>query len=55
MSLPNEYVIEEIVKNIDDVVVYRADHPIHGPCQRNFSKKPDNAFIKKASKCVNCR
>jgi len=30
MSLPNEYVIEEVVKNIDDVVVYRADHPIHG-------------------------
>ena len=30
MPLPNEYVIEEVIKNIDDVVVYRADHPIHG-------------------------
>ncbi len=30
MSLPNEYVIEEVVKNMDDVVIYRADHPIHG-------------------------
>jgi len=30
MSLPNDYVIEEVVKNIDDIAVYRADHPIHG-------------------------
>jgi serine/threonine protein kinase len=30
MSLPNEYVIEEVVRNIDDIAVYRADHPIHG-------------------------
>lgn len=30
MPLPNEYVIEKVIKNIDDVVVYRADHTIHG-------------------------
>ncbi|MHC4159735.1 MAG: serine/threonine-protein kinase [Planctomycetota bacterium] len=30
MSLPSEYIIEDVVKSIDDLVVYRADHPIHG-------------------------
>lgn len=30
MSLPSEYVIEDAVRSIDDVIVYRADHPIHG-------------------------
>ena len=30
MPLPDEYIIEEVVRNIDDVIVYRADHPIHG-------------------------
>ena len=30
MSLPNEYVIEDAIKSIDDVIVYRASHPIHG-------------------------
>ena len=30
MPLPSEYVIEDAVKSIDDVIVYRAVHPIHG-------------------------
>jgi hypothetical protein len=30
MSLPNEYVIEEAVRHLEGVVVYRANHPIHG-------------------------
>ena len=30
MSLPSEYVIEDAIRNIDDVIVYRANHPIHG-------------------------
>ncbi|MHC4266749.1 MAG: hypothetical protein ACYSUK_12590 [Planctomycetota bacterium] len=30
MSLPSEYTIEDAVRSIDDVVVYRANHPIHG-------------------------
>lgn len=30
MSLPSEYVIEDAVGSIDDVIVYRANHPIHG-------------------------
>ncbi|MHC4616843.1 MAG: serine/threonine-protein kinase [Planctomycetota bacterium] len=30
MALPGEYVIEDAVRSIDDVIVYRANHPIHG-------------------------
>ncbi|MHC4622555.1 MAG: hypothetical protein ACYS4W_01495 [Planctomycetota bacterium] len=30
MPLPSEYVIEDAVRSIDDVIVYRANHPIHG-------------------------
>ena len=30
MSVPSEYVIEDAVRNIDDIIVYRANHPIHG-------------------------
>ena len=30
MSLPSEYVIEDAVGSIDDVIIYRANHPIHG-------------------------
>ena len=30
MSLPAEYVIEDAVRSIDEVIVYRANHPIHG-------------------------
>ena len=30
MSLPSEYVIEDAVRSIDEVIVYRATHPIHG-------------------------
>jgi hypothetical protein len=30
MSLPSEYSIEDAFRSIDDVVVYRANHPIHG-------------------------
>jgi hypothetical protein len=30
MSLPSEYVIEDVVRSIDDIIVYRANHPIHG-------------------------
>ncbi|MHC4478951.1 MAG: hypothetical protein ACYTEL_25265 [Planctomycetota bacterium] len=29
MSLPSEYVIEDVVGGADDVIVYRANHPIH--------------------------
>lgn len=29
MPLPSEYVIEDALRSIDDVIVYRADHPIH--------------------------
>ena len=30
MPVPSEYVIEEAVRSIDDIIVYRAEHPIHG-------------------------
>ena len=30
MSLPAEYIMEDAVRSIDEVIVYRADHPIHG-------------------------
>ncbi|MHC4192540.1 MAG: hypothetical protein ACYS8I_09080 [Planctomycetota bacterium] len=30
MPVPSEYVIEEPVRSIDDIIVYRAEHPIHG-------------------------
>jgi hypothetical protein len=30
MPLPSEYVIEDAVRSIDDVIVYSATHPIHG-------------------------
>lgn len=30
MALPAEYVIQDAVRSIDDVIVYRAEHPIHG-------------------------
>lgn len=30
MSLLNEYVVADAVRSIDDVIVYRAEHPIHG-------------------------
>jgi len=30
MALPSEYVVEDAVRSIDDVIVYRANHPIHG-------------------------
>ena len=30
MSLPAEYVIEDAVRSIDEVIVHRASHPIHG-------------------------
>jgi hypothetical protein len=30
MSLPAEYVIEDAVRTTDDLIVYRASHPIHG-------------------------
>ncbi|MHC4462257.1 MAG: hypothetical protein ACYS8Y_03870 [Planctomycetota bacterium] len=30
MPLPSEYVIEDAVRSIGDVIVYRANHPIHG-------------------------
>ena len=30
MPLPSEYVIEDAVRSIDEVIVYRAEHPIHG-------------------------
>ena len=30
MALPAEYVIEDAVRSIDEVIVYRANHPIHG-------------------------
>jgi serine/threonine protein kinase len=29
MSLPSEYVIEDAVRSIEDIIVYRANHPIH--------------------------
>lgn len=31
MPLPSEYVIEDAVRSIDEVIVYRGEHPIHGP------------------------
>jgi len=30
MSLPNEYVIENAIGSIGDIIIYRAEHPIHG-------------------------
>jgi len=30
MAIPNEYTIEGVVRKINNMVVYRADHPIHG-------------------------
>ncbi len=30
MPLPSEYVIEDAVRSIDEVIVYRGEHPIHG-------------------------
>jgi hypothetical protein len=30
MPVPSEYVTEEAVRSIDDIIVYRAEHPIHG-------------------------
>ena len=30
MPVPSEYVIEEAVRSIEDIIVYRAEHPIHG-------------------------
>lgn len=30
MSLPSEYVIGDALRSIDDMIVYRAEHPIHG-------------------------
>lgn len=29
MSLPSEYIIKEALRSIDDVIIYRAEHPIH--------------------------
>jgi hypothetical protein len=30
MSLPSDFVIEDAVGSIGDLIIYRADHPIHG-------------------------
>ncbi len=30
MSLPSEYVIENAIGSIGDIIIYRAEHPIHG-------------------------
>jgi hypothetical protein len=30
MALPSEYVMEDAVRSINEVIVYRASHPIHG-------------------------
>jgi serine/threonine protein kinase len=30
MPVPSEYVIEEAVRSIEDIIIYRAEHPIHG-------------------------
>ena len=30
MSLPIEFLIEDAIRSIGDVIVYRAEHPIHG-------------------------
>ena len=30
MSLPSEYVIGDALRSMDDMIVYRAEHPIHG-------------------------
>ena len=30
MSLPSEFVIENAIRSIGDIIIYRAEHPIHG-------------------------
>lgn len=30
MSLPSEYALGDALRSIDDIIVYRAEHPIHG-------------------------
>jgi hypothetical protein len=50
MSLPSEYVIEDAVRSIDDVIVYRANHPIHGKVnvyQPDGALPPDLARVVK--------
>ncbi|MHC4483052.1 MAG: hypothetical protein ACYSW4_05850 [Planctomycetota bacterium] len=50
MSLPSEYVIEDAVRSIDDVIVYRANHPIHGKVnvyQPDDALPPDLARVVK--------
>lgn len=52
MSLPSEYVIEDVVRSIDDVIVYRADHPIHGTVN---VYQPDNTLPSELARAVKKR
>lgn len=52
MSLPSEYVIEDAVRSIDDVVVYRASHPIHGAVNVYL---PDDALPAELARTVKKR
>jgi hypothetical protein len=49
MSLPSEYTIEDAFRSIDDVVVYRANHPIHGTVNIYM---PDNTLPPKLAEAA---